>query len=298
MPRRSRSKTASAASSPSQAWSLARSVLVDFGLEEPDFRLGTSGGLLDPGKQASCGDSARRKVTGPPSSCPPPLVIPVEREASNVQEAITPTRFITVAQDSAPGDLDAYANQYWRAPEYFIDAQSRVRYVDFLAARPIRRRRERAIRDLLATVAAAEAEGQRDQGQAVAPSQTVTTPETTRRARAERFTDAMLLPGSHDFTAPATLPTRFANRGSWKFALDFDHPEADIVARPEQLRGAARLPGASGLARAQGPGPARRPPDRRRRRRCELENGAVTVGPGSGSTASSTCPRSATTSSP
>jgi hypothetical protein len=50
----------------------------------------------------------------------------------------------------------------------------------------------------------------------------VTTPETyLGAARAERFTNAMLSPGSHDFTAPKALPANeFAYRGKWRITLE------------------------------------------------------------------------------
>jgi hypothetical protein len=50
----------------------------------------------------------------------------------------------------------------------------------------------------------------------------VTTPETyLGAARAERFTNAMLSPGSHDFTAPKTLPANeFAYHGKWRITLE------------------------------------------------------------------------------
>jgi hypothetical protein len=50
----------------------------------------------------------------------------------------------------------------------------------------------------------------------------VTTPETyLGAARAERFTNPMLSPGSHDFSAPASLPANeFAYHGRWRVSLD------------------------------------------------------------------------------
>jgi len=57
---------------------------------------------------------------------------------------------------------------------------------------------------------------------AIAPSATVTTPETyLGAARAERFTNSMLSPGSHDFTAPKALPANeFAYHGKWRITLE------------------------------------------------------------------------------
>ena len=50
----------------------------------------------------------------------------------------------------------------------------------------------------------------------------MTTPETyLGAARAERFTNSMLSPGAHDFTAPDALPeNEFAYHGRWRIALD------------------------------------------------------------------------------
>ena len=50
----------------------------------------------------------------------------------------------------------------------------------------------------------------------------MTTPETyLGAARAERFTNSMLSPGAHDFTAPAgSRANEFAYHGSWRIALD------------------------------------------------------------------------------
>ena len=56
---------------------------------------------------------------------------------------------------------------------------------------------------------------------AIAASAGVTTPETYLGAeRAERFTNPMLSPGLHDFSAPAALPpNEFAYHGRWRIAL-------------------------------------------------------------------------------
>jgi hypothetical protein len=83
------------------------------------------------------------------------------------------------------------------------------------------------IRELLAE-AGKPVKGKETQVHAIAPSATVTTPETyLGAARAERFTNAMLSPGSHDFTAPKTLPANeFAYHGKWRIALDSATAEA------------------------------------------------------------------------
>jgi cytochrome c biogenesis protein CcdA/thiol-disulfide isomerase/thioredoxin len=144
---------------------------------------------------------------------------PFEREASNVETAIGENGIrYPVAQDNEQATWNAYANQYWPA-EYFIDSQGRVRYVHFGEGEY--GEKEKVIRELLAE-AGKKVPGQETRVHAVAPSATVTTPETyLGAARAERFTNAMLSPGLHDFRAPNALPpNEFAYRGSWRIALD------------------------------------------------------------------------------
>ena len=144
---------------------------------------------------------------------------PFEKEASNVEEAIERNGIhYPVAQDNDLATWTAYSNQYWPA-EYFIDARGRVRYAHFGEGEY--GRKEQIIRQLLAE-AGRKVPGQETRVHAVAPSATVTTPETyLGAARAERFTNRMLSPGSHDFTAPSSLPANeFAYRGRWRITLD------------------------------------------------------------------------------
>jgi cytochrome c biogenesis protein CcdA/thiol-disulfide isomerase/thioredoxin len=144
---------------------------------------------------------------------------PFEKEASNVEEAIQRNGIhYPVAQDNELATWNAYGNQYWPA-EYFIDAKGRVRYAHFGEGEY--GKKEQIIRQLLAE-AGKEVPGKETRVQAIAPSATVTTPETyLGAARAERFTNAMLSPGTHDFTAPASLPANeFAYHGRWRIALD------------------------------------------------------------------------------
>jgi cytochrome c biogenesis protein CcdA/thiol-disulfide isomerase/thioredoxin len=144
---------------------------------------------------------------------------PFEREAGNVETAIRENGIrYPVAQDNEQATWNAYGNQYWPA-EYFIDAEGRVRYVHFGEGEY--GEKEKVIRDLL-TEAGRTVKGRETQVHAVAPSATVTTPETyLGAARAERFTNSMLSPGSHDFTAPKSLPANeFAYHGKWDIALD------------------------------------------------------------------------------
>jgi cytochrome c biogenesis protein CcdA/thiol-disulfide isomerase/thioredoxin len=144
---------------------------------------------------------------------------PFEREASNVEAAIEENGIrYPVVQDNEQATWNAYGNQYWPA-EYFIDAQGRVRYVHFGEGEY--GEKEKVIRELLAEVGK-PVKSRETRVHAIAPSATVTTLETyLGAARAERFTNAMLSPGSHDFTAPKSLPANeFAYRGRWRIGLD------------------------------------------------------------------------------
>ncbi|MCW2987399.1 MAG: DipZ protein [Solirubrobacterales bacterium] len=144
---------------------------------------------------------------------------PFEREASNVEAAITAEGIrYPVVQDNEQATWNAYGNQYWPA-EYFIDAQGRVRYVHFGEGEY--GKKEKVIRELLAE-AGSKVPGKETHVNAIAPSATLTTPETyLGAARAERFTNPMLSPGLHGFSAPPSLPpSEFAYRGKWRIALD------------------------------------------------------------------------------
>jgi cytochrome c biogenesis protein CcdA/thiol-disulfide isomerase/thioredoxin len=144
---------------------------------------------------------------------------PFEKEASNVEEAIGRNGIhYPVAQDNDLATWSAYGNQYWPA-EYFIDAQGRVRYAHFGEGEY--GKKEQIIRQLLAE-AGRRVPGRMTRVHAIAPSATVTTPETyLGAARAERFTNPQLSPGSHNFSAPSSLPiNEFAYHGRWRIALD------------------------------------------------------------------------------
>ncbi len=150
---------------------------------------------------------------------------PFEREASNVESAISENGIrYPVAQDNDQATWNAYGNQYWPA-EYFIDAQGRVRFVHFGEGEY--GEKEKVIRDLLAEAGRTVKGGETDV-HAVVPSTTVTTPETyLGAARAERFTNSMLSPGRHDLSAPSSVPpNEFAYRGRWRIALDSATAEA------------------------------------------------------------------------
>jgi cytochrome c biogenesis protein CcdA/thiol-disulfide isomerase/thioredoxin len=144
---------------------------------------------------------------------------PFEREASNVEAAIQENDIgYPVVQDNEQATWNAYGNQYWPA-EYFVDAKGNVRYVHFGEGEY--GEKEKVIRELLAE-AGHEVKGKEVRVKAVVPSTTVTTPETYLGvARAERFTNPMLSPGLHDFSAPAGLPANeFAYHGRWRIGLD------------------------------------------------------------------------------
>jgi cytochrome c biogenesis protein CcdA/thiol-disulfide isomerase/thioredoxin len=144
---------------------------------------------------------------------------PFEKEASNVQEAIERNGIhYPVVQDNELATWNAYGNQYWPA-EYFIDAKGRVRYAHFGEGEY--GKKEQIIRQLLAE-AGKKVPGEETHVHAIAPSATVTTPETyLGAARAERFINPMLSPGLHDFSAPSSLPVNeFAYHGRWRISLD------------------------------------------------------------------------------
>jgi cytochrome c biogenesis protein CcdA/thiol-disulfide isomerase/thioredoxin len=141
-----------------------------------------------------------------------------EHDASNVEAAIAREGIhYPVAQDNEYGTWDAYGNQYWPA-EYFVDATGHVRYADFGEGEY--GKKEEVIRQLLAE-AGDRVGSKRSDAHGIAPSAGVTTPETyLGPERAERFTNAELSPGLHDFTAPPALPANeFAYHGRWRIGL-------------------------------------------------------------------------------
>jgi cytochrome c biogenesis protein CcdA/thiol-disulfide isomerase/thioredoxin len=144
---------------------------------------------------------------------------PFEREASNVEEAIGRNDIhYPVAQDNDLATWSAYGTQYWPS-EYFIDARGRVRFAHFGEGEYDEK--EQIIRALLAE--AGRPVAKRDSGaHGIEASSGVTTPETyLGAARAERFTNPTLSPGSHDFAKPPPPgPSEFAYDGRWRIALD------------------------------------------------------------------------------
>jgi cytochrome c biogenesis protein CcdA/thiol-disulfide isomerase/thioredoxin len=144
---------------------------------------------------------------------------PFEKDAGNVEEAIERNGIrYPVAQDNDLATWTAYSNQYWPA-EYFIDAKGRVRFAHFGEGEY--GEKEQIIRELLAE--AGRPVAKHDSGaHGIEPSQGVTTPETyLGAARAERFTNPMLSPGTHTFArAPAPGPSEFAYSGRWRIRLE------------------------------------------------------------------------------
>ena len=145
---------------------------------------------------------------------------PFEKDTGNVAAAIARNDIhYPVAQDNDLATWRAWGNQYWPA-EYFVDAKGQVRFAHFGEGEYDEK--EHVIRSLLAEAGHHVGAGEAG-GHGIAPSAGVTTPETyLGAARAERFTNPMLSPGSHDFgqSAPAPPVDEFAYRGRWRIALE------------------------------------------------------------------------------
>lgn len=144
---------------------------------------------------------------------------PFERVPDNVAEAIESNEIrYPVAQDNDQATWSAYGNQYWPA-EYFIDAEGRVRYAHF--GEGAYDEKEEVIRELLAE-AGRRVGSAKPRVEALEASAGVTTPETyLGAARAERFTNPMLSPGTRVFReAPPPAADEFAYRGRWRIDLD------------------------------------------------------------------------------
>ncbi len=144
---------------------------------------------------------------------------PFEKDPGNVEEAIQRNGIeYPVAQDNDLATWSAWGNQYWPA-EYFVDAKGHVRFAHFGEGEY--GEKEKVIRELLAE-AGHPTGNARPAVRAIAPSKTVTTPETyLGAARAERFSNPQLSPGSHDFGDPGPPPDdNFAYHGRWRVTLD------------------------------------------------------------------------------
>jgi cytochrome c biogenesis protein CcdA/thiol-disulfide isomerase/thioredoxin len=144
---------------------------------------------------------------------------PFEKDAGNVEEAIQRNGIrYPVVQDNELATWTAYHNQYWPA-EYFIDARGRIRFTHFGEGEY--GEKEKVIRELLAET------GKRVRGgapkvHAIAASPALTTPETyLGAARAERFINPELSPGTHEFGNPGRPPVNeTAYRGRWRITLE------------------------------------------------------------------------------
>jgi thiol-disulfide isomerase/thioredoxin len=145
---------------------------------------------------------------------------PFEKEASNVERAIGEFGLTyPVAQDNDYATWTAFRNQYWPA-KYLIDAAGRVRLVHF--GEGAYEETERAIRSLLAEA------GRRDLGgmaraHAQRPNLGATPESYLGAARADRFANGPILPGTRTFRAvPARFlqPDQLAFGGRWTISSD------------------------------------------------------------------------------
>jgi cytochrome c biogenesis protein CcdA/thiol-disulfide isomerase/thioredoxin len=144
---------------------------------------------------------------------------PFEKDAGNVEEAIERNGIrYPVVQDNDLATWTAYGNQFWPA-EYFVDSHGQVRFAHF--GEGSYAEKEEVIRELLAE-AGHRAHAGSTRVHAIAPSAGVTTPETyLGAARAERFVNPQLSPGTHDFGDPPTPPlNETAYRGRWRIRLE------------------------------------------------------------------------------
>ena len=151
---------------------------------------------------------------------------PFEKDAGNVESAIDRNGIeYPVVQDNDLATWNAWGNQYWPA-EYFVDARGRVRYAHFGEGEY--GKKEGVIRALLKE--AGDHVGAGDSGaHGITPSAGLSTPETyLGAARAERFTNLRLSPGSHDFGDKAAPPgpNEFRYRGNWRITLESATAEA------------------------------------------------------------------------
>ena len=141
---------------------------------------------------------------------------PFEKEASNVQQAIGDFGLTyPVVQDNNAATWNAYHNQYWPA-DYLIDAKGRVRLVHFGEGSYIET--EDAIRSLLAE-AGHENLGRHTKAHSEHPDAHATPESYLGAARAERFANGPILPGTQQFdtVSPSSLSSdQLAYGGQWK----------------------------------------------------------------------------------
>jgi cytochrome c biogenesis protein CcdA/thiol-disulfide isomerase/thioredoxin len=174
---------------------------------------------------------------------------PFEKDSGNVADAIERNNIAyPVVQDNDLATWNAYGNQYWPS-EYFIDAKGRVRFAHYGEGEY--GEKEKIIRELLAE--AGRPVAKHDSGaKGIEASRGVTTPETyLGAARAERFTNPMLSPGSHDFAKPpAPGSNEFAYTGRWRILLDSATAEGGSLSLNFGARRVYLVLGSPGQARS------------------------------------------------
>jgi cytochrome c biogenesis protein CcdA/thiol-disulfide isomerase/thioredoxin len=129
---------------------------------------------------------------------------PFEKSASNVGAAISQNGIhYPVVQDNNYDTWNAYNNQYWPA-EYLIDAQGRVRLIDFGEGNY--GAKEAAIRQLL-IAAGAKGLGRSTDVHAQMAARKETTPESYLGSdRAQNFVNGTITPGRHQYFGGGSLP--------------------------------------------------------------------------------------------
>jgi cytochrome c biogenesis protein CcdA/thiol-disulfide isomerase/thioredoxin len=162
---------------------------------------------------------------------------PFERDESNVRDAIAQNDLrYPVVQDNDYAVWEAYQNQYWPA-SYFLDGQGRVRYVHF--GEGDYAEKEDVIRELLKEEG--RRPGARTAARGLLASPGVTTPETyLGAARAERFANGRIRPGTQEFDQPVELRAdQLGYGGRWQIGDEAATGLAD--ARLELNFGARRV---------------------------------------------------------
>jgi thiol-disulfide isomerase/thioredoxin len=144
---------------------------------------------------------------------------PFERDAGNVEDAIGQNGLgYAVAQDNEYATWSAYGNEYWPA-KYLIDARGRVRYTHFGEGEY--EETEEAIRELLAESGHSPG-GEMTEVKGEQASALVTTPESyLGAARADRFLNGPIVPGTHRYEAPERFAyDSLAYEGTWRIGHD------------------------------------------------------------------------------
>jgi cytochrome c biogenesis protein CcdA/thiol-disulfide isomerase/thioredoxin len=145
---------------------------------------------------------------------------PFEREASNVQRAIGDFGLTyPVVQDNDTATWNAYHNQYWPA-DYLIDASGRVRLVHF--GEGSYTETEDGIRSLLAEAGNGNLGGHAH-ARAQHPDAHATPESYLGAARAERFANGPILPGTQRFDeipASSLASDQLAYGGRWRIDRD------------------------------------------------------------------------------